>query len=83
MIRFLSYRGMTENPLSRKVIGLDAFGEFPVSDDFSVHDHKFVDKFSETGGDGIAVSELEKCLRYKGFVNYDLVKGDINITLDQ
>ena len=45
-------------------------------------DNKFIDKFENEGGDGISVSELEDCLKYKKIRNVELIKGDINSTLE-
>jgi hypothetical protein len=83
LIRFLTYRDMLENPLSRKIVGFDAFGEFPVSESYSENDINFVDQFSKAGGDGIEITQLEKSLRFKGFVNYELIKGDVKMTINE
>lgn len=75
-IRFLSFRDLLENSSSRKVIGFDAFGEFPK--DLSMEsDKEFVDDFEGNGGFGIDDDELTKLLDLKGTDNFELVKGDI------
>ena len=82
-IRFLTYRDMLENSMSRKIIGFDVFGEFPVSDKFSKNDLKFIDKFSKAGGTGIEKNQLEKSLKYKKFINFELIKGDVKLTINE
>ena len=64
LIRFLTYRDMHENPLSRKILGFDAFGQFPITESFSKNDKDFVKKFSAAGGNGIEVEKLEKWLNH-------------------
>ena len=81
LIRFLTYRDMLENSMSRKIIGFDAFGEFPVTENLSKNDLKFIDQFNKSGGAGIEKNMLDKCLKYKKFINYELIKGDVNLTV--
>ena len=79
IIRFMTFRDMLENPYSRKVIGFDIFGKFPVSGD--KNDIDYINKFEKAGGSGISKTELEKVLSYKEFFNYELVEGDIKNTI--
>jgi hypothetical protein len=81
LIRFCTFREMMESPYSRKIIGFDAFGKFPIQDD--PLDRTFVEKFEREGGEGIPVGELERVLSHKGFTNYELVPGDICETIPQ
>lgn len=79
LIRFLSFRDILESSFSRKVIGFDAFGKFPVAGD--EHDVKFIKKFESAGGEGIPVAQLEEALARKGQSNFELIEGDIFVTL--
>lgn len=78
-IRFSTFREILESPYSRKVIGFDAFGEFPEQE--SDDDKKFKEAFEQAGGYGIPVEELKEVMAHKSFANYELVKGDISDTL--
>ncbi len=81
LIRFASFRNLLENSDSRKIIGFDAFGKFPVSD--NAQDNKFIENFENQGGDGINKENLELFLDMKGFKNNTLlVKGNIFDTLN-
>src|SRR5690606_29955553 len=75
LIRFLTFREILESPFSRKVIGFDAFGQFPEQADQL--DSKFAEMFQSDGGNGICRQELERVLEFKHFRNYELVGGDI------
>jgi hypothetical protein len=76
LVRFLSFRELLENSSSRKVIGFDAFGEFPR--DLSMEsDKEFVESFEGSGGLGIDDQDLVKLLERKKIDNFELIKGDI------
>lgn len=75
LIRLLTYRDMIESCHSRKVLGFDVFGKFPRVDEKD--DENFIERFETAGGDGIPKEELERSLNRKGFINYELVKGDV------
>jgi len=79
LIRLLTYREMLEHPFSRKVIGFDAFGAFPLTHDEK--DDAFIEKFEKQGGKGLTKVALEQILERKRFQNYELVEGDINETV--
>ena len=82
LIRFATYREITESQFSRKIIGFDAFGKFP--DNVSmVSDKEFIEKFETDGGDGIPKNDLENILRNKNFQNIFLVKGFIPDTFSE
>lgn len=81
LLRWATFREITENSYTRKIIGFDAFGEFPISPEASSADHKFVEKFSAAGGDGLNINETEKIINHKGFENVKLIKGDVLHTL--
>lgn len=81
LVRWASFRENLESQHSRKIIGFDAFGKFPESGDDE--DQKFIKRFEEAGGDGIRVEQLHDVFSHKNFINYELVKGDIFVTLPQ
>jgi len=81
LVRFLTYRDLLESQYSRKVIGFDTFGKFPVTGRDECD--KFIEQFEIVGGDGIPKIELEKALRSKGVCNYELVEGNIFSTIEQ
>ena len=81
LIRFATFRDALENDHSRKIVGFDAFGEFP-TDNLEVKDDlKFIEKFEDMGGHGLSVEEVEGVLSAKGFENFELVKGNVFDTL--
>jgi dTDP-6-deoxy-L-hexose 3-O-methyltransferase len=78
LIRFATFREMLESQYSRKIIGFDTFGEFPLTE--IEEDNKFISKFSQNG-ESISKEELEKVFKFKNFDNIELCKGDILETL--
>jgi len=81
LIRFCTFREILESPYSRKVIGFDAFGKFPIQED--TIDQAFVKRFEDSSGEGISTSELKKVFSQKGFCNYELVQGDVADTIPE
>lgn len=75
LIRFATFREILESPFSRKIIGFDAFGEFPKQDE--ANDAQFVEEFEKVAGPGISVDELAEVFAHKSLENYELVQGDI------
>lgn len=79
LIRWATFRELLESQYSRKIIAFDMFGEFPHT---QCHDDNvFIENF-EKNGDGIDVESLHAIFEKKGFVNYELIKGDITETID-
>lgn len=81
LIRFGTFREILESQHSRKIIGFDAFGDFPQQDDSN--DKSFIERFESAGGGGISVSELQEVLSYKSIGNYELIQGDVVKTIPQ
>jgi len=81
LIRFCTFREIMESPYSRKIIGFDAFGKFPDQD--NINDQTFAKRFEDDAGEGISIDELNKVFSYKGFENYELVKGNIVDTIPE
>jgi len=76
LIRWATYREMLESQHSRKIIGFDAFGKFPAAEE--AEDRKFIESFEkEAGYHGITEEELRQVFAAKGFLNYELVKGNV------
>jgi hypothetical protein len=80
-ISFCTFREILESPYSRKIIGFDAFGKFPVQN--NDHDNSFISEFEGAAGHGIEKGDLKYFMDSKGLKNYDLVKGDILDTLPE
>lgn len=80
-IRLAAYREILESQASRKLIGFDIFGKFPVPEDTA--DQEFVTNFVHAAGEGISLEEFQRVLAYKQVSNFELVPGDILQTLPQ
>jgi len=78
--RFLTFRSILENSYSRKIIGFDFFGKFPIKNNPS--DLRFKKKkwLKETG-ESISYDELCEIFNNKKFENFQLIKGNIFKTL--
>ncbi len=81
LIRFATFRNLFENDLLRKIVGFDAFGEFPTDGLDLKSDINFVKKFVDDGGDGLAEDELRNILSNKGFKNIELVERNVFDTI--
>jgi hypothetical protein len=81
LVRFANMRELFCNSSAKKIIGFDAFGEFPETE-FEL-DKKSREKFiSDSGQEGIGQDQLMEVLRHKEMdKNVELVPGDINKTL--
>ena len=81
LVRFATFRDALENDYSRKIVGFDAFGEFPTSNLKLQDDLSFIEKFEGDGGYGLSEEEVADVLSSKGFENFNLVKGNVFDTL--
>jgi hypothetical protein len=79
-LRFATFRQILESPHSRKIIGFDAFGEFPDHNEDDAN-KSFIRRFHDAGGDGITREAFLEVLAHKGFENFELVEGNICQTL--
>jgi Macrocin-O-methyltransferase (TylF) len=77
LIRFATFREILESPYSRKLVGFDAFGKFPIHAVPDSHDHRFIERFERDGGHGIPADELRRVLDHKRVTHYELIEGDI------
>jgi len=82
LMRFAAMRQMFGGSHSKKLIGFDAFGQFP--DVEADGDRKFRDHFikhTETTS-GLSVAQISKALHHKGIVdNFDLIASDVVDTI--
>jgi len=81
LIRFATFRDALENDLSRKVVGFDAFGEFPTDKLKTKDDLNFIEEFKMEEGNGLNKEELTDILVAKGFENFNLIKGNVFDTI--
>lgn len=81
LVRLATYRDALENNYSRKIVGFDAFGEFPTEGLNVKGDLEFIDKFEGIGGYGLDIEEVSTLLKLKGFENFELIKGNVFDTL--
>ncbi|WP_430512795.1 TylF/MycF/NovP-related O-methyltransferase [Pannonibacter phragmitetus] len=81
LIRFAQFRALLEAEASRRIIGFDAFGDFPAEGLSDPSDHKFIEKFETEAGKGLAKAELAAILEAKRIGNVDLVEGNVFQTL--
>jgi hypothetical protein len=83
LVRFAAFRQLLTNPLAKRIIGFDAFGEFPQTD--FEGDKKWRDKFvTDSGEQGIGVEQLLEVLKHKKCdENVDLIKGDVVKTIPE
>jgi hypothetical protein len=79
LIRFATFREMSESQYSRKIIGFDIFGKFPITEDLD--DNQFIQGFENAGGDGIPKTDLMNVLSKKGFDNIELIEGNVLDTI--
>ena len=77
IVRLATFRNLLENDLSRKIIGFDAFGKFPVANLTLESDFEFIERFEEDGGNGISITEANEIIAKKGFRNVSFVAGNI------
>lgn len=82
-VRFAAFRELLCNPSAKKLIGFDAFGEFPTTN-FEL-DQKPKDIFvNNSGNSGISVEQLNQVLDHKKVnKNVELIKGDVRHTLPE
>ena len=81
LVRFATFRELLNKSAAKKIIGFDAFGEFP--DTNYEEDKKWREKFiSDSGNEGIGVEQLLQVLKHKRIDNnVDLIKGEVCNTI--
>ena len=83
LIRFATFRNVLENDFSRKIVGFDVFGKFPVDKLSLDSDFDFIKNFEKQGGDGLSLTEVDEILKAKSFKNIILNKGNVFETLPE
>lgn len=81
--RFAMFRELFGNPFSKKLIGFDIFGEFPLTeyDDDKPRRQHFID---EAGSQSISMEQMKVVLENKRCAQFiELMKGDICETVPQ
>ena len=82
MIRWATFRDVTESKFSRKIIGFDAFGPFPTSSLRHEDDVTFTERFEAAGGEGITLDEARTIFQHKNmYENIDFIQGDVHQTI--
>tara|TARA_B100001059_G_C17836721_1_gene588655 strand:+ start:112 stop:786 length:675 start_codon:yes stop_codon:yes gene_type:complete len=79
LVRFLTFRAILENNFSRKILGFDIFGKFPLEK--RKNDKNFILNFEKNTGNGISINELCDIFKEKKFDNFELIKGDVKVTI--
>lgn len=83
LIQFCTFRELLENERSRKIVGFDAFGEFPSAEKVE-SDTVFIEKWKkETNNEFLKKEDLEQSLHHKKIGNVELVEGNILETVDE
>lgn len=81
LLRLAHFRECLENPVARKIVGFDAFGEFPRNT--VKEDNDFAQQHDQGTGLGIGRDDLARVFEFKGLKNIELVAGDLLQTLPQ
>ena len=71
LLRFATFREILENNNSRKIIGFDSFGSFPIIKNASNEDIEFAKSHDNHAGIGLQKEELYKIIEYKNFKNIE------------
>ncbi len=84
LLRFAMMRELFLNAPAKRIVGFDAFGAFPETNEFE-GDKLYREQFIEDSGEsGISVEQLREVLEHKGVgANVDLVRGDVCQTVPQ
>lgn len=84
LTRWMTFRHALETDESRKVIGFDAFGQFPTKGLVRADDLSFASTHdNDSGGPGIDKEMLSTRLSEKGFTNFELIKGNVAESLHE
>lgn len=80
-LQFCTFRELLENERSRKIIGFDMFGPFPMTNKIN-SDKTFINNWNKTfDNDFLSIEDLNKSLLHKKIGNTELIKGNIIETL--
>lgn len=83
LIQFATFRELLENEKSRKIVGFDVFGKFPLTEKMA-SDVKFIDEWNNKfENEFVSKQDIYNSLEHKKISNVELVEGDINHTIDE
>lgn len=83
LIQFATFRELLENEKSRKIVGFDVFGKFPLAGKVA-SDVKFIDEWNNKfEKEFVSKQDIYNSLEYKHISNVELIEGDINHTIDE
>lgn len=83
LIQFATFRELLENENSRKIIGFDVFGKFPLAEKIA-SDAKFIDEWNNKfEKEFVSKQDIYNSLEHKRIRNVELVEGDIHDTIDE
>ncbi len=81
LIQFATFRELLENEKSRKIVGFDMFGPFPMENHVK-SDAKFVEKWNDQfTSEFLSMEDIYSSLNHKGIQNVELVAGNVLETL--
>lgn len=83
LVRLATFRNLLENDYSRKIVGFDAFGKFPVNHITQKVDLDFIEDFEKAGGEGLSRQEVERIFKEKNFQNFILNEGNVFDTVPE
>lgn len=81
LIRFATFRNAIENDFSRRIVGFDAFGNFPTENVNLQSDRDFISRFEGDAGIGLNLKDIKSIIERKKFENIELIQGDVFDTL--
>jgi len=81
MIRWATFRQLLENSYSRRIVGFDTFGKFPLKGVELDVDLEYVEAFVAKAGDGLSREQVQQIFTRKGFENIELQEGNVTDTL--
>lgn len=81
LVRLATFRNLLENDYSRKIVGFDTFGKFPITNLTLKVDLDFIEDFEKAGGEGLALEEVKNIFKEKSFQNVLLQEGNVFETL--
>ena len=81
LIRFATFRNAIENDFSRRIVGFDAFGNFPTENVNLQSDRDFISRFESDAGIGLNLKDIKSIIERKKFENIELIQGDVFDTL--
>jgi len=82
LIRFAMFREIFGEASSKRLVGFDTFGEFPLPE-FEPDKERREAFVEEAGSESISTDQLNEVFSQKSIENYELVEGDVNETIPE